>query len=396
MPHPQGSFFPKMQNLFKRKHSQKASQMGSLIAYERRGKPVWTPRQYESLSLEGYQKNVIVYRCVTLIARSIGSIPWIAVEKDTPYTEHAVLNLLKSPSPYQAGSSFMEAVVSFLLLSGNSYIEAAGPDTGIPEELYVLRPDRMKVIPHASGTVEGYEYTINGHKRVISVDPLTGKGPILHIKFFHPLHDWYGMSPLEAALISVDQHNGVSSHNLSLLQNGGRPSGAFIVKTEEGIGLTDTQRDTLRSDVRSMYEGAHNAGKVLLLEGDFDWREMGLSPKDLDFVEGKLLSAREIAQAFGVPPMLVGVPGESTFSNYKEARFHLWEDTILPLVNFIVAELNLWLAPQFGENIRLEYDLDDIPALSPRREALWSRIESASFLTNNEKRELLGFPPLSE
>lgn len=246
------------------------------------------------------------------------------------------------------------------------------------------------------GAIEAYEYTINGRKRVVPVDSLTGKGPIVHIKFFHPLNDWYGMSPLEAALISVDQHNGVSSHNLALLQNGGRPSGAFIVKTEEGIPLTDTQRETLRSDLRSLYEGAHNAGKVLLLEGDFDWREMGLSPKDLDFVEGKLLSAREIAQAFGVPPMLVGVPGEATFSNYKEARFHLWEDTILPLVDFIVAELNLWLVSQFGDQLCLEYNLDDIPALSSRREALWNRVEAASFLTNAEKRELLGFPSNKE
>jgi HK97 family phage portal protein len=132
------------------------------------------------------------------------------------------------------------------------------------------------------------------------------------------------------------------------------------------------------------------------MEGDFDWKEMGLSPKDLDFVEGKNISAREIAQAFGVPPMLVGVPGDATFANYREARFHLWEDTIIPLVEYITAELNLWLLPQFSENLRLAYDLDSIPALAPRREAAWAKIASADFLTINEKRQAVGYSPVSD
>ena len=131
-----------------------------------------------------------------------------------------------------------------------------------------------------------------------------------------------------------------------------------------------------------------------MLEGDFEWKEMGLSPKDLDFIEGKNLSAREISQAFGVPPMLAGVPGDATFANYREARFHLWEDTILPLLEFLVAEFNLWLTPYFGENLRLGYDTDAIPALAQRREAAWSKIAQADFLTLNEKRQAVGYGPV--
>lgn len=132
----------------------------------------------------------------------------------------------------------------------------------------------------------------------------------------------------------------------------------------------------------------------MVVEGNCEWREMGLSPKDLDFIEGKNMSAREIAQAFGVPPMLVGVPGDATFANYKEARFHLWEDTILPLLEYIVAEFNLWLVPFFGDNLRLGYDTDSIPALAPRREAAWAKITNADFLTINEKRQAVGYGPI--
>lgn len=382
-------------------NEQKASHTGALTSYHLVGQPVWTPQNYGRLAEEGYSRNAIVYRCVSLIAKGVASIPILLYEHENhqrhEIEHHPFLNLLKCPSPRQAGSAFMEAVVSYLLLSGNTYIEAVFNVDGVPSELYTLRPDRMRVVPGSHGFADSYEYTVNGQRKILSSDCADGFGAILHLKNYNPLNDWYGLSPLEAASRAIDQHNAVAGHNLALLQNGGRPSGALLVKPGPyGQTLTEEQRQSLRYDLRRLYEGGHNAGKIMILEGDCKWEEMGLSPKDLDFIEGKNLSAREIAQAFGVPPMLVGVPGDATFANYKEARFHLWEDTILPLAELIVTEMNLWLAPYFGENLRLGYDLDSIPALAPRREALWAKIANASFLTTNEKREALGYTPLPD
>lgn len=367
------------------------------VAYNLLGRPVWTPRDYQQLADEGYQKNVIVYRCVNLITRGISSIPWLLYDHDHELERHPILDLLNIPNPNQAGSAFIESLVGHLLLSGNAYIQAIFDGNNIPRELYALRPDRMKVIPGASGLPQAYEYTIENDKRYLNCDPEQGNVAVLHFKHFHPLNDWYGMSPIEAAARSIDQHNVVAEHNLSLLQNGGRPSGALMFRpSPNGTPLTDGQREGLREDIKNIYEGSTNAGKVLVLEGDFDWKEMGLSPKDLDFIEGKNLSAREIAQAFGVPPILVGIPGDATFANYKEARYHLWEDTIVPLIESIVAELNLWLCPFFGKNLKLGYDLDSIPALALRREATWKKISEANFLTINEKRQAVGYSPIPD
>ena len=228
---------------------------------------------------------------------------------------------------------------------------------------------------------------------MITPDP-QGFSPLLHIKYFHPTADWEGLSPLAPARQAIAQHNTVTQHNLSLLQNGGRPSGALIYKGAGNQALDETTRQLLREDLQEFHRGSQQAGRLMLLEGDMDWREMGLRPKDLDYVEGKLLSAREIAQVFGVPPMLVGVPGDATYANYREARFHLWEDTVLPLLDRIMASLNPWLRPLLGDNERLSYTLEDIPAMAYRRETVWQRVEAASFLTVNEKRQALGYPPL--
>jgi len=382
-------------NRLLRSQEMKASTTAPLFVTTGVHAPIWTPRQYDTLAEEGYQKNIVVYRCVSLISRGVASVPWQLYKGNKRLTAHPFLSLLQNPNPHQGISRFMEALTAYLLLAGNVYIEAVMREHE-PLELYLLRPDRVRVIPGASGVPEAYEYTLGGRSVRIPVDPFDGKSRVRHIRTFHPLHDWYGMSPIEAAAHAIDQHNAVAGYNLSLLQNGGRPSGALQINSAERNILSEEQRARLRHELKEAYEGSRNAGRVLILEGNFEWKEMGLSPKDLDPIEGKNLSAREIAQVYGVPSMLVGVPGESTFSNYKEARYHLWEDTILPYLEMIKGELNQWLVPFFGDNLSFDYDTESIPALAPKREALWGKIEQASFLTLNEKRELVGYPPLPE
>ena len=120
---------------------------------------------------------------------------------------------------------------------------------------------------------------------------------------------------------------------------------------------------------------------------------MSLSPKDMDFIEAKHTAAREIALALGVPPMLLGIPGDNTYSNYQEATRSLWRQTVLPLATRTAKALSTWLSPAYGAPLELRPDLDAIEALSPEREALWSRIDKATFLTPNEKRTAVGYGP---
>jgi HK97 family phage portal protein len=163
----------------KRNFSKKSSEVGTLMACGTVGNPIWTPRRYESLAEEGYQKNVIVYRCVNLIARGIGSVPWLLYREDVEVEEHPLLDLLNAPNPRQAGSAFMEAIVGHLLLAGNAYIEATLNHDGHPCELYSLRPDRMKIIPGSGGIPTGYEYSVAGQRKVLQCNPITGRSWVL-------------------------------------------------------------------------------------------------------------------------------------------------------------------------------------------------------------------------
>lgn len=155
--------------------------------------------------------------------------------------------------------------------------------------------------------------------------------------------------------------------------------------------LAPEQYARLKQELEEQIEGAMNAGRPLLLEGGLDWRAMSLSPSDMDWRAGRDTVAREIALAFGVPAQLIGLPDSQTYANYKEARLAFYEDSVLPLAYGLRDALNNWLVPMFGDDLRLDYDLDAVSALSPRREALWERISKADFLTAEEKRQAVGY-----
>jgi HK97 family phage portal protein len=356
------------------------------------GKPVWTPRAYDQFANEAYTKNVVAHRCVSMIARAAACVPYKLVDSGGIQVEkHPVLNLLNKPNPCCLGKSFLESVLAFKLIAGNSYILAVG-NGDEPKELYVLRPDRVRVIAGHGGMAAGYVYTVGQKETRYMVNPVDGSSPVLHLKEFHPLDDYYGMSRVEAAAYSIDQHNQAAKWNQSLLQNGAKPSGALVVKSDGANGgtLTDEQFGRIKNQMEEEYSGAVNAGRPLLLEGGLDWKEMSLSPKDMDFVESKNSSARDIALAFGVPPQLLGIPGDNTYSNLVEARLALWEQTVLPMVDDLTLSLNSWLMPQFKGAFELQADLNKVSALAPRREALWKRMAEADFLTDDEKRKVLG------
>lgn len=379
---------------------QKNSPSRSMISFHRLGQPVSTPKNFEGYSKEGFQKNVVAYRAVLGISQGIAGLKWVLYKKrrgGTPQeiTEHELLTLLKRPNPMQGGAAFFEAMSAFFSLSGNSYCEAVGPSPGAPpSELWVARPDRMRIVPGAYGMPQAFEYSIGGLKHKYEVDQIKGSSPILHLKTFNPTDDWYGMSPVQAASLAVDQHNESGVWNLSLLQNKATPSGALVVSVSDKnpTGKLDPEQyDRLDKKLEQKFKGAQNAGRPHLLEGGLDWKQMGFAPSDMDWINGKNTSAREIALAFGYPPILLGIPGDSTYNNQKEARLALYEEAILPQATFIRDELNNWLTPAFGDDLYLDYDRDQIDALAIKREAIWTRVETSNFLTINEKREAVGY-----
>lgn len=385
----------------------KASAAGPLIVAMDGGRARATPRRYDKLAEEGYQKNTIVFRCVNLISEEAAAIPWQLFsgqgDDRTEIEAHPLLDLLHKPNPLTAGASFFQHVYSFRLLSGNSYIEAVtvggGANPGRPLELWTHRPERMKVKPSKSGQIRAYVFEMNGRKVFWEVDEVTQASLILHSKTFNPLNDFYGQSPLEAAATEVDQHNAAGDWNFSLLRNSAKPSGAFVhTPNKDGVtqALDDTQYTRLQDQMERRHMDRFNAGRPMILEGGMDWRQISMSPSEMDWLKGRDMAARDIAMAYDVPPQLVGIEGSQTYANFEQAVLSLYDNAVLPLVDCYKDDLNMWLTPMYGDDLFLDFDLDAIEALAPRRQAKWNNVSTADFLTINEKRQELGFEPLKD
>jgi len=375
-------------------NEQKASRTGALVALLTEGRARWTPRDYAALAREGYQKNPVVYRCVRTVAEAVAGLPLVLTDGARELDTHPLLDLLAKPNPRETRADLLERTAGHLLVAGNAYLELVSV-AGQARELHALRPDRIKIVPGSEGWPEAYEYGVAGRTVRFDMQETAGAPrPVLHLSFFHPLDDHYGLSPLEAAGYAVDVHNAASAWNKALLDNAARPSGALVYS---GAGnLSEEQFERLKQELDENYRGAKNAGRPLLLEGGLDWKPLSLSPKDMDFIAAKHSAAREIALAFGVPPMLLGIPGDNTYSNYAEANRALYRQTVLPLACRLCEAIAAWLAPAFGEGLKLTPDLDQVPALAAERDSLWSRVNAAGFLSEEERRAAVGYAPRAE
>lgn len=365
----------------------KSSKTGALMSLMMQGQPVWTSRDQGSLVREGFMKNPIVFRCVRMIAESCSRIQLFVQTPDMRLDTHPLLELLSKPNPSQSGVDLIDGLVTSLILTGNGYLEAALLN-GDVHELYHLRSDRMRAILGQDGWPEAYEYRV-GNRAVRFDQHARPIAPIAHLKLSHPIDDHYGLSPLEAAATSLDLHNASSAWNKALLDNSARPSGALVYKADLGK-LSAEQFERLKRELEDNFQGAHNAGRPLLLEGGLEWEAMSLSPKELDFHQTRDSAARDIALAFGIPPMLLAIPGDNSFSNYAEAQRVFWRQTIIPLSHKIASVLNRWLAPNFGDDVQLKPNIEGIEALAGERAKLWDMVNAADFLTDDEKRAMLG------
>lgn len=376
------------------------------------GGVVWPTRDYENFSRETYMKNVIAFSCIDITAKSVASVPWKLFQaiidpktqklKREIVKKHPINAILKRANPRESFTFVLLSHMSYLLISGNGFLERVGPSTGdnqgVVKELYSLRPDRMKILTNLQG-ITGYQYQTNGQTVTFEADPVTGKCDILHMKLFHPLDDFWGMATTEPAAINIDSHNVSSMWNKNLVENEARPGAVFMFENT----LNDAVYKRLKKQITENREGARNAGKSLIVEGGIkDVKPYGFSPQEMDWLNSNIELARNICNAWHVPPQMIGIPDTSTYSNYQEARQAFWEETISFYLQYLADELNYWLFPQEdyeteeNEQPFIDYMLNDVPAFEKKRNDKWARIQTSDFLKINEKREAVDYEGIDE
>lgn len=358
-------------------------------------------RKNKDYAIDGYHVNIIVYRAIREISTGIASVKLdlrIDGEIIEDPSETEVGRLIEMPNPNQGASLFLKNIFNDYLLTGEMFIVQSPATFNIngereqPKELWALNPIYMHVKgDKCSGIPEKYIYE-QEEKRVFQVDPLTGESDVFYLKMYNPLSYWRGQSPLQAAGLSVDTHNRGLNWNLSLLRNGGRPSG--LMKFEGNPG--DDVLNRVREWLKRQNQGDSNAGELPILTDGADYIELGNSPRDMDYISSLKETAKYIASAYGVPLPLIDNDA-STFNNLEQAKERLWTDTIIPLYQEFLNQFSKWLSQGFGQEIKLTQDLDSIQALEPLRDRRFDKLVKGinnGLLTINEAREQIRKDPV--
>jgi HK97 family phage portal protein len=349
----------------------------------------WPQKDYENFAKETYMKNVISFRCIFYISTCIAQVKWGLFQEQGTEREE-VLNtpfnkILKRANPQESFVALIQKVISYLLISGNGYLEKVTPSiTGVIRELYCLRPDKITLKTNKdTGVLEEFIFDQKIH---FPIDAITQKSDILQLKMFHPLDDYFGLSITEPTAREIDSSNEAIEWQKKVFENEGRPGMAVLIN---GF-LSDEQWERMEKQLKEKHGGSSNAGNTIIIEGETtgDVKPYSWSPKEMDWIESNRELARRICLGYGVPPMLLGIPGDNTYSNQQEARAAFWEETIVYFLELLKGELNNWL---FEDNlIFIDYDISQVPAMAYKQEVTWNRIKDASFMTLAEKREAVG------
>ncbi len=355
-------------------------------------------RDYTKLAQHGYSGNVYLYRGVTIITQSMAGIPWQLYKQDG----HPVLNLLNTEANEEdSGPEFLEALVSYWLLAGVTYVWAVRPETGTraPTKLFAVQPNLLTPDIDRDGTLTRWIFDAgDGHKQYFAPED------ILRIKDFHPLARALGLGAAQVAARPLDQHNAANDWNTALLQNMARPSGMLTPKTVGGqvAVIPPDAHETLKEELREKYSGPRNAGRPLVPRAPMEWQSMGQNALDMDWLSGKQQAAKEIAVALGIPPVLLEDKDNATYNNLKEAHRALMTETVLPRMDRLKAALSRFLLPMYGLDAQaytLDYDRDAIEALAEDEDARHARVRAdyaGGLVSLNEAREAVHLDAIDE
>jgi len=333
-----------------------------------------------------YQIQSTVYKCIYTISHNFASVPveiskYIGEEKNI-LTDNPAFNVFKTYNPWQTGYDFWESVIGYLEMTGECFVLKLYQGIKIVA-LVVLRPDKIIVNPSDTELIKNYTFVNNGKRYTIP------SNEILYLKYFNPTSDYRGLSPMKAALYDIDLDLKAVSSNTKTFENSARPSG--VLTTEQQLGAHSWER--FKKEFNEKYAGDLNKGKILFLDSGMTWKQIGLSSKDMQYMEQRKWSKDIIRQIYGVPPIyLMDFSDSSVLANAGIQETLLWTETIIPKQIKIASIINKWLISELSSDseVKFSFDNSDVRALQPDRDQLSKRYKEgmmAGAITPNDIRE---------
>lgn len=308
--------------------------------------------------------SVAVYACTRLRAQTLASVPIRVYQKDAAgqkveIKDGPLVELLTFVNAHWTPNRLWQMTEASMCTWGECFwvLEGMGKDLRQkPSELWWARADRMRVVPDRDGYISGYEYSEGNSKLFFKPQE------VIWFRYPNPGNEFKGISPLEAARMSVETSVDALSANRAIFANGMQP-GAIISPADQSISMTREERELLESQLSRRLAGADRRHRVMVFSHKMDLQTPQLSPKDAEFMALMGWTLNDVCRVYQVPPMKVQDFSRATYSNAEQANKAFWTDAILPELAMFESELTEQLAPLFGEGITIEFDLSQVQSL---------------------------------
>ena len=344
---------------------------------------------------EYYATSTPVYSAIRLRADALTRPPVVVYRRGLAESgvsrrlpvgpEHPAQQLLERVNRWYTRADLWRATEIYLNLWGSAYWMLDRDSDG-NRELWPLRPDRVSIVPDRDEYIRGFVY--HGRNRMLALTP----DEVVRFRYFNPLEEYAGMSPVGPSRLAVDMGKDGLSFNRNFLRNSAQPD--FVILTNEQ--MNDGEVDDFYRRWEARYRGPANARRPAVASFVRDIKPLGLSHREMDFIQGLRWSLEEVSRAFGVPRPLLSDLERATFSNVNAAERFFWRNTMVPEMTFLAEQVTRNLFPLLGyEGLEMEFDLASIEALAEdenARAAREAQLLDRGVLTINEVRRSRGLP----
>lgn len=335
-----------------------------------------------------YGANVLVYKSIKLIADTGAGIPlrFYNVKDDEEVTGGDFFKLWQSINPFVGSYEFRMCLLGYLALMGEVFV--AHEDN--LREMFILRPDRIKVMPDEKKKIAGYLYQSGTGAR-----PIRYKAEeITQFKQFNPDSDFRGLSAIKAGMLPLTVDFWAANYNKDFFKNSALPSGVLSVDGDVDADFVKLTREEWEKTYGARYNKTH---RLAILGRGTTFQDITKTAKDMEFTKLREMSREEILSLWGVPPVLVGVFRYANYANSQQQVKIFWEFTMKPILRLVESIFNDVLIPKIEEGIYCEHDLSDVDALKENEllKAQTAQVLSQSIFTINEARErVYSYPPI--
>lgn len=350
---------------------------------------------YRTFADEGYSRNELIYAAIEELSTSAAEPSMRVMQRNGEWSnQHPLLDIFNRPNPFMDSFELWSTVIMHTAIAGNAYGLLLTSQSGRPLGIWLLRPDRVRVVPDATKFISAYQYDIG------ELEPMTfPPDQIVHWKWGGkngPLSDYLGQSPIMAAAGRVDTDNNSRDFVKRFFESAGVPAGLLSVKGK----ISPDARREIKDRFRGDYGGPAGWHELMVLDQDASFTPMtaNLGASGLVVPELDEISEARILMVFGVPPELIGARvgmQNSSYAQKRSARESFWDETLAPMYKWLAAPVNMRLLPWFRDVERIAFDLSDVRALQPDEDQIQARIRAnylAGLAGRGESRAKIGLP----